>query len=178
MPDENVEFLDQVPPELEVLASMGAINLTWAQIDAIASMSLYSQLQLDPFEFSILMGRLETAPKLRKLAKILEHRKEHTLAKIARYAAKTLEAEKSLRNALTHGYYLGKTKNKYCFTVPADVITEENQPSAVRFVPVTRDELISHQKSVQEIAKQLLSSFESPKLRELSSLPARVPSKN
>jgi hypothetical protein len=69
MTDNKDEWLDPSFPDQLALNTLALINLAWARVDAIASAALCSQLSTDPFEFSILVGRVETVPKAQEIGK-------------------------------------------------------------------------------------------------------------
>ena len=80
-----------------------------------------------------------------------------------------------LRNALTHGYYMGRTaQHEYFFTLLSDVLMDDKKGSAHELVVATLDELASHLEMVAQIFHELAVAFGSPALHGLLNLPARV----
>jgi hypothetical protein len=109
------------------------------------------------------------------LAKILKHRNKKDLSDTAKKAADRLEKIKRLRNALTHGYYIGKTsKFEYFFTLLSDVLIDDKKGAAHELVVATLPELTDHLGTVVQTFDELNSAFQSPTLHELLNLPARV----
>lgn len=177
MPADNPEYLDESLPEPSVLQTLGQISIAWGVLDTMSSAVLFSQLDMDPIEFSSLVGRLETQPKLQRLAKILKHRKS-PLAETAKALASRVAKTKDLRNGITHGFYSGKSaRREYFFLLLPDTLVEDGRDSAYEVLVVTDDELESHLRSVVAITTDLQQAFDSPKLRELTAPPARVGSR-
>jgi hypothetical protein len=71
--EEHEELNPELPPE-PILGALAAVNLAWAHLDALVSAALFSIMGVDPVEFGIIVGRLETQAKLDKMLKILRHR--------------------------------------------------------------------------------------------------------
>jgi hypothetical protein len=87
MTQSNV--LDQSAPDDSVYTLLGAVNFTWAQLDQISSGAYASLLKVDPIEFGITIGRIETQAKIGKMHSIARHRRDKkraaTLAEIKKH---------------------------------------------------------------------------------------------
>jgi hypothetical protein len=176
-PADKSDILDLAHDPV-LLMYLGLVTMHWSTVEAQVSAALFSKLNLDDIEFTLLLGRLEVLPKLQKLNRILVHRKEEKLATIASSISKRVENLRPDRNALTHGVYQGKSgRGEYAFIITADLLFDEGErPSKVMRV-FTSETLAKHVDQVTELISEIQSAFDSPKLRKLHDGSFRVPKK-
>lgn len=166
-------------PDDESLAAFGLINIGWAHLDAIVTSVMVDTMKADPVELGVLVGQLESTAKLKKLEKILLHRKDKTRSAVVRKVYKDLDKARSLRNAITHGAYIGHEDNdKFFFKLMASfLVPDEKNPSAIELFTITVDEIHKHVATINAARKSLLEHFDSAEQRKLFSLPTRAASK-
>ena len=177
MSENSSELIDDSLPEGPILQALGLMQLTWARLDTIASAALSCTLDLDPIEFSTVVGRMDERSKIVSLAKIHQPRKDYARAKTLREIANELNKLKALRNAVTHGFYIGQTQTEkcYCYQLFGETLIDDKSDSAYRFVTVTPTQLTDHLSAVTRLTIQLFNLFEPEKLRRLLDMPARDP---
>ncbi|MDH3195063.1 MAG: hypothetical protein OEL78_01975 [Hyphomicrobiales bacterium] len=168
------ETLQPSPPTPALLLSIGWVNHSWAQLDAIISAVYVSTLNLDPVEAGITIGRIETRAKVEKLKKIYRHRKNKRAESIFTAISKTLDKERNLRNALTHGNYMGQTKKgEYIWIILPAFIVDDSFSGNEMFVS-DDDKIMEHSKIIISLCGQLLEIFDPKEMRKLFDLPSRV----
>jgi hypothetical protein len=169
------DYLDQTAPDNTILALLGSVNFTWAQLDLISSGALASLLKIDPAELGITIGRIETQAKIGKMHSIVRHRRDKKLAILLADAKKELTRLRPTRNAVTHGAYIGKSgKGELCFKLPAEFIVDDGQDTAQELFVFTSKELEKHVMDVTKVAIILRNKFDSEEMRKLFDLPGRV----
>jgi hypothetical protein len=169
---ENI-IPEDLPPD-DVVTTIGVITITWAQFDSFVSAAFFSILNIDPVEFGIIIGRAESPAKLNKMHQIFKHRGEFTKAKVMKDAKALTEDLRPLRNALTHGRYIGRTsKDEFFFVLPADFVIEESTPTANELVVVTRLDLELHLKRLISVLGRTMQEFDPAKTGPLFALPGR-----
>jgi hypothetical protein len=172
---DDADTLDPSPDKL-ILTYLGTITMAWSMVEAIVSAALFSKLNLDEIEFTLLLGRLEVLPKLQKLNQILTHLKDVEGEKLTSDIYKRVEKLRPDRNALTHGVYQGRSgRGEYAFYLTADILFEDGQPPAKTMRVFTSDTLEKHVNQVNEIFLTIQSAFDGPKLRKLQGGSFRVP---
>jgi hypothetical protein len=168
--DKN-DILDP-SPDATLLIYLGAINIYWAMVEAHVSAALFSLLELDDLEFTILLGRLEIVPKLKKLEQILRHRKNEEKEKFVTELIKCVDKLRPDRNAL----YQGKSnRGEYAFALMADVLFEEDSEAAKKMRVFTVDTLKDHVGETIDLLPKIHAAFDSPKMLKLYDGPFRVP---
>src|SRR5215208_5825475 len=146
-------------PTPGLMIALGTINFIWAQLDAIVSGALYSLMSVDPVEFGVIVGRLETQAKVGKMLKILRHRRDKPRIAVVISMKGELEELRPLRNAVTHGYYLGHTaSDEYLWTLTADHIISEAAASANELFVAEPNDLASHGLRVGALATEILAA--------------------
>jgi hypothetical protein len=165
--------------DIVMAAWIGSINMAWAVVEAQVTAALYSLLSIDEIELSIIVGRLEVMPKLKKIHDILTHRTDQISKTRLAYVESLLseiDAIRPIRNAVTHGTYQGKTtKGEYFFLLTADILFDKEQGTAYKSRVFTRKTLQKHLDEVAAIMTAIPKNFDSVKMRELHSAPSRVP---
>jgi len=165
----------QGPPPADLMTILGYINHVWSQLDGLVSGALYSLMSVDPIEFGVIVGRLETQAKVGKMLKILRHRRDKPRIAVVISMKGELEELRPLRNAVTHGYYLGHTaSDEYLWTLTADHIISEAAASANELFVAEPNDLASHGLRVGVLAQCIIDNFDGAKLSELLNLPTRV----
>lgn len=169
------EILNPGPPRPELILALGYVNFAWAQLDAIVAASLSVYLRMPPVDVGLLVGRVETDAKLKKLKKLALHRRDSDFAaKLARWL-KTLKHHRPLRNAVTHGYFVGETSQaESIFSILPEFLVDPTEETAVGMVATTDLELYEHNKAVLNLATEIMNHFGADTLRPLFDLPARV----
>jgi hypothetical protein len=171
----NLEVIDASVPDESIFALLGWVNFTWAQLDLIASGALASLLKLEPVELGIAFGRIETQAKIAKMHSITRHRRNKELAEILGQAKKELTRLRPMRNAVTHGAYIGKSdQGELLFRLPAEFLVDESQDTAQELFVCTVPELKQHIVDAGQIAVILRKEFDSAEMRKLFDLPGRV----
>lgn len=174
MPELSDDVIIEGGPQAHILAALGSINFAWAQLDSFVSAALYSILSVDPIEFGILLGRVETQSKLGKLHRILKHRGERYRAEIVKSAINSLEELRPLRNAITHGRYVGRTtRGELIWALTADFVIDDEM-SAGEMLVTDKDKLTNHLHAITAIVTDLPSHFHQARMREVFSLRLRT----
>jgi hypothetical protein len=169
------EIVEYKPPPPHILSLLGTINHVWAQLDAVTSASLFSLTEMDPVEFGILLGRIETQAKLRKMLRILRHRKDKKLCRLVQGFIDELDKLRSTRNTITHGYFIGMTKrDEILFTLPSDLVVTDQKESATELVPLVPTDLIKHVSRLVKIFQDIRDNFDNEKMRRVFALPSRI----
>jgi hypothetical protein len=155
-------------PEPQVLVSLGAINLAWSHIDALVSAALFSLLNVEGLELTILLGRADTQPKLDKMAQILRHRRDKERLHYVQKLKTQLDELRRDRNALTHGTYEGHTKaGEHIFFTPVDIIFDEDQGSAYTMRDFTLAQMTDHLQQLSQIIAEMPKHFDAHKMGRL-----------
>jgi hypothetical protein len=90
-------------PNDGILAPLGWVNFSWAQLDLISSGAYPGLLALSPVEVGITIGRIETEAKIAKGRSIARHRRNKELVTTLTHVKKELARLRPTRNAVTHG---------------------------------------------------------------------------
>jgi hypothetical protein len=171
------ERLDIVAPSPEVLMALGAINLLWASVESSVSAALFSVLEMDERDFTILIGRLEIIPKLKKLEQIMTHRGDSRTDFVKQAIARVNDLRPD-RNAVTHGVYQGKTKKgEHVFFLMADLMLDEEVGSARKMRVFADQELGEHASKTLDLLTSIEQAFDSKNMRKLFEGSFRVPTK-
>jgi hypothetical protein len=171
----DTDYLDQTVLDDSIMALLGFINYSWAQLDLISSGAFAGLLKLDPVELGITIGRIETHVKIAKMQSIARHRRDKKMAGSLSKVKKDLTRLRPTRNAVTHGTYIGKSgQGELCFKLPAEFIVEETQDTAHQLFIFTVAELKQHILDITEVAVTLRREFDSEEMHELFGLPSRV----
>ena len=169
--------LNENPPSQETLAEWGAINYIWATLDTWVTGALASVLNADVVEVGILIGQLESVAKLKTICRLLKHKRDVRVKEI-NIIINILEPLRPLRNAITHGHYLGCTsKKEILFTIPTQFLVGDSPTANALFV-IYPNEATKHFEKVVECIWKIVALFGLEKRHELLSLPNRVPSYN
>ena len=172
---KDSEPLNENPPSQELLAEWGAINYIWASLDTWVTGALASVLNADVVEVGILIGQLESVAKLKTICRLLKHRRDARVKEI-NTVINVVETLRPLRNAITHGHYLGSTSKKVVvFTIPTQFLIGDNPTASAMFV-IYPSEATKHFERVVECIYKIIALFGFEKRHELLSLPNRVPS--
>jgi hypothetical protein len=167
--------VDQSAPDASTLALFGEVNFTWAQLDLIVSGALATLLKIDPAELALILGRLESKDKIARMHSIVRHRRDKKLSSLLADLKKEVTCMRPLRNAITHGVYIGKTDaGEVLFKLPADFILDDNQETAHQLFVCTIDELQQHIMYTTRVAVILRTEFDSEDMRRLFQLPVRA----
>jgi hypothetical protein len=173
---EAEEITNPGLPEPHILAILGTINLAWSHLDALVSQALFSLLEVEGVELTILLGRADTQPKLDKMAHILKHRRDKERLEHVQKLKSQLDGLRRDRNALTHGTYQGHTtQGEHIFYTPVDVIFDEDQGSAYTMRVFTFDEMLTHVKKLTKVIAELPTHFDADKMDRLHIGRFRVP---
>ena len=169
----KLDILDPNPSE-QLYSAIGQINFAWSILDALVSAAFVATLGGDAVEIGVTLGRLETKAKVEKLKKIYRHRKSTSKVKALTHMAQEIEALKVLRNAITHGFYLGRSdQNEYCWSIlPEFVITDES--SANELFVATPQQMLDHAQRISLLATIVYQHFDKAELRKLFDVPSRV----
>ena len=133
-------------------------------------------MEIDEKELTILAGRLEIIPKLKKIELILQHRNDKARLAFVGSLLSRVEKIRPDRNAITHGVYKGKSKSgEYFFLLTADLLFEEERATAYKFRPFTHPMLSQHIRDTVAIATDLPQHFDVAKMLKLHSGQFRVP---
>jgi hypothetical protein len=171
----NPEFVDQTVPDDRILALLGWVNFTWAQLDLISSGAYASLLALSPVEVGITIGRIETEAKITKMRSIARHRRNKAMAATLLSVKKELTRLRPTRNAVTHGAYVGKSaKGELFFKLPAEFLVDDGQDTAQELFVFSVEELQKHIMEVTAVAITLRKEFDTEEMRKLFDLPSRV----
>ena len=169
------EYLDQTTPDDGILALLGWVNFTWAQLDLISSGAYASLLALSPVEVGITIGRMETEAKIAKRRSIARHRRNKELVTTLTHVKKELARLRPIRNAVTHGAYIGKAgTDELFFRLPAEFLVDDGHDTAQELFVFTVPELQKHVMEVTKVAIILRNEFDSAEMRKLFDLPTRV----
>lgn len=172
------ELLDQSAPDHSMYGLLGEISHAWAQLDLISSGAFACFLKLDPAEAGIVIGRIETQAKIAKMHQIARHRRETQMATFLSKTKKELTRLRPMRNALTHGAYVGKSANgELFFRMPAEFMVEDNYETAHELFVYEIPEIQQHVMDVTRVAISLLQHFPRQEMQKLFDLPLRVRSK-
>jgi hypothetical protein len=152
----NSETLDSKPTP-EFLMALGTINFLWASIEAYASAALFSLLEIDQHDFTILVGRSEVIPKFEKIRLILTHRSDGRLQQAIDLICK-LQKLRPDRNAITHGYYQGKSaRGEHIFFLMADAMIDEKEGGVRKMRVFTDQELGDHCSKTMDLFTEIQS---------------------
>ncbi len=176
-PESREEILDSSkPPSRELLICLGAINLQWALVETYATAALFSLLALDEHDFTILLGRLEIIPKLKKIQQILEHRGDDVRLKSIGDLIARVDALRPDRNALTHGAYQGTSKaGEYIFFLMGDAMFDKEEGRSRKMRVFTDDNLLAHANETADIFLKIQNDFGSATMQKLFQGQFRVP---
>jgi hypothetical protein len=161
------EKLDSKPTP-EFLSILGAINLFWASMEVYAAAALFSLLEINESDFTILVGRSDIVPKFEKIKLILEHRKDPRLQRAKEFVSE-LKRLRPDRNAITHGHYQGETtRGEYIFFLMADAMIDDEEGGVRKMRIFTEKELADHcSKTVNLLLNEIKRLFDNAKMREL-----------
>jgi hypothetical protein len=164
-------------PTTDMLIAWGTINYVWAQVDVASTGALCSVLDIDGVEFGIVIGKLETEAKLSKIRKILIHRNNITQADKVESLRKILEKLRPTRNAITHGSYVGSSKElERFFSLPTEFLVGDGQECANALHVLKFSDVNDHVEGVVRVVTTLVEEFKGERLSALLSLPVRAPS--
>jgi hypothetical protein len=173
----NDDHLIAEMPSPQIVQMMGLVNIAWAQADVLASSALLDALPMDPIEFAHLVGPMDIRLKIAKLCGILLHRRDPRHA-AAKTILKQIDDGKEFRNAITHGFYVGRLESgEHFYQLFGHPLTDEEQPSAHKLFYFTSATLTEHVATTTRITNDLMALVSEPTRRLLLSPPARVPSK-
>jgi len=170
------EYLDmpQVPP-IELYTLSGMVNHAWATLDAFVSAAFIATLDIDAVEVGVTVGRLETKAKLEKLKKIYRHRRNGRMVELLTSIARVVEDNKGLRNAMTHGRYLAKTrKGEYLWSVLPEFLISEKAETANQLYVATDAEIMAHAQLITNQCELVLNNFDVEAMNRLFGLPTRA----
>jgi hypothetical protein len=179
-PDPVETIINELPSSI-ALSVIGGINIAWAQLDTLLSTALFGLLEIDPIEFSIIVGRLDIQTKATKIREILDHRNTEQSGKqliVVKALLAELHKWRPDRNAIIHGYYVGRTqKHEYHFASLADPLTSDTGSHFKLFV-YTLLELGKHLEAVSALLLSFLNDFDGnhARMHTLLNVPMRVPS--
>ncbi|HKH27716.1 MAG TPA: hypothetical protein VKA61_05185, partial [Sphingomicrobium sp.] len=169
------ETIIQGSPPPALMSVLGYINHSCSQLDTLVSAALYSLMPVDPIEFGVIVGRLETQAKVGKMLKILQHRRDTQRVKTLIGVRKELEKLRPLRNAITHGYYLGDTaSDEYLWTLTADHVIDDTNESANELFAAEAKDFADHGHRILRLFNLIVQNFDGAKMHELLNLPTRT----
>jgi hypothetical protein len=164
MEDDGPDILDPTPP----------VQLAWANLDAFVSAAFVAALSGDPVEIGITLGRLETKAKLEKLKKIFRHRGNLAIVETLTEVGKEVEALRELRNAITHGFYLGYSRQaEFAWSILPEFVLNPGDAGTQLFLTTPR-EMIEHTQRVIALSEKVAGCFGEKELRRLFELPSHV----
>lgn len=143
----------------DVLKMIGAVNYGWSELDHFSTAALEVVTKLDGTECAILVGRLETIPKLLKTAQILKYRGQAAKSgKITQLCSK-LSKFKTIRNAMTHGVFQGQIATGEMFwAIPAEILFEEKKHARALEVVSVKD-ILEYARLLIEARKVITGLF-------------------
>jgi hypothetical protein len=171
--EQEAEFIERTMPPTEVLAMLGNVNIAWSILEGQVTAALFSLLEINEFELTILLGKMEIQNKVGKIQQILAHRKKPI--KYVSTLVKELDKLRPDRNALTHGIYQGQSKGEYIFHITVDPLLEPDVPSAYKMRTFESGEISKHILAVLAITNELRNHFDVTKMQKLYLGPLRVP---
>lgn len=142
-------------------------------LDAVTSAAYVAVLKGDPVEIGVTLGQLETIPKINKLQTIFKYRKDVEKAKSLRTVAKELDKLKPLRNAVTHGWYLGESQHGELLYALLPHFVVEDDFAGTSFFCVTKPDIDLHLKKLIECLGIVFHLVDPKELRKLFDLPSR-----
>ena len=173
MPDSETLIVEL--PEPGVLKLLGAVNMAWSSLDATVSGALATAIGGDPVSSFISFGQLETVPKMARLQMILTHKGDQASAQKLAAIKRVLNEHRDLRNAITHGFYLGRTsKQEICYSLIHQMLTNEPGRTATVFFAADANDLSAHIDAVMGVNRDLLALLDVGALRSILLLPSRV----
>jgi hypothetical protein len=160
-------------PEPNILATLGAINLLWSRLDALIAGALFSLLQVEGIELTILLGRTDN--KLEKMLQILKHRNDTERLSYVQKLKSQLDRLRRDRNALTHGDYQGRASRggEEIFNTPVDIVFDE-EGGTYSMRDFTHEQMQAHANEVVQIIEELPTHFDTDKMLRLHSGKFRV----
>lgn len=172
------EILTPSIPSVVTLGQIGLVNYYWAALDALTSAAYIAALKGDAIEIGVTLGELDTIAKVQKLKKIYTYRKDAVNTLKLAALAKSLDKLKPLRNAFTHGWYLGQTQEgEICYALmPQFVIDDEF--AGTGFFSATQLEISEHVQGMAHAIGVITGMFEIEELRQLFDLPSRMQTAN
>jgi hypothetical protein len=137
--------------------------------------ALASAINADTIEIGILIGKIEVEAKLNKTLKILKHKKDPRVKEL-KSIIESLEVLRPLRNAITHGHYLGVSNRKeIIFSLPTEFLVGDSPTANAMFVIYPND-TTKHFNGVVENIYKIIALFGIEKTHELLALPIRLSS--
>ena len=175
--DPQEETLDQSQPDAVLLQLLGLVNHTWSMVDEALSAAIFSLLQIDKFEFTILLGKIEFPTKVGKLKTILAHRKDKPRLAFVEKMQACMDGMRADRNALTHGVYQGRSSRlELFFMVPSDVLFDkEKNETAYKLRLFTHQSIGTHIEETIDLVKGIMEHFDTAKMLELRSALLHIP---
>jgi hypothetical protein len=171
--DWTDDIVDSGLPAPHILATLGAINLLWSRLDALIAGALFSLLQVEGIELTILLGRTDS--KLEKMLQILKHRNDKERLSYVQKLKSQLDRLRRDRNALTHGDYQGRASRggEEIFYTPVDIIFDE-EGGTYSMRDFTHEQMQAHANEVAQIIAELPTHFDADKMYRLHTGKFRV----
>jgi hypothetical protein len=166
----------QIAPPDHILQMFGGINLMWARLDALCSAYLFTLVQLEPIEFIIVVGKLDLLAKLQRIKKLFLHRKQEENSKKIGAIISILDGLKDERNAITHGFYIGMSKEDQIFiTIFTDLVTHSSTETGTRLFISTPKSLSEHGTAIAQSVDDMMKIFDRGRMQELLGMPGYSP---